>query len=661
MRYFIISTIILLLFFKQNFAQNQVNDSLITENLSEVVVTAQYVPQSIKKSIYKIRIINSDDIKALGATNLRDLLYHELNLEVFQESAFAGTGIEIQGVSQENIKILIDGVPIVGRLNGTIDLNQIVLDNIDHVEIVEGPTSVYYGTDAMGGVINLITKKSELEKYSSSFQTYLESISTFNLSGNAGFTKNENTVNFGLGRNYFDGYQVDENISRKTDWGSREQYFGNLTFQHRFNKGNFKYSAKYFTEELTNLGEITPQNNAIDYVSNTRRFENVLSINTQLSKVNFIEGIVSLSNYKRIKKTLLTDLSDNSQDLIEKQTDTTKNETIFVKGQFSHVNKNHNLNYSIGFDTNIETIKGARIKNETQKMNSYGLFGSINFILFENLKVQPGARYTYNNVYGSIVSPAINLKYQINENNQILASYAKGFRAPSLNQLFLDFAVGPFLILGNENLEAENSHNIILSSQHQIKINGQKLIIEPSIFYNDIDNLITLSPIVNFTREYINVDINKTRGGKIQLGYEPIQNIKIKAGFSVLSKYNAFTNDYNTEDYIVTNNLNASINYTFKRIATTFNLYYKHTGEEIGYFVDKSSEDLVKTELSPYNLLDFTAFRSFYKDRINITLGIKNILNETNLENIVSSTSEVINSQSFLYGTSYFVKALIKL
>lgn len=647
-------------FFEQNYAQNRINDSIKTENLEEVVVTAQYVPQSIKKSVYNIRVINTDEMKALGATNLRDLLYYELNLEVFQESSFAGTGIEIQGISQENIKILIDGVPVVGRLNGTVDLNHIVLDNIERVEIIEGPTSVYYGTDAMGGVINLITKKSKLETINSSFQTYVETINTFNISGNADFTKNNNSINFGLGRNYFDGFETDENNSRKTDWGSREQYFSNFSFQHRFNNGDLKYSARYFTEELINLGEVTPINNAVDFVSDTRRFENVLRYYSQLSKNDFIEGITSFSNYKRIKKTYLTDINNDTQELIKKQTDTTKNETLFFKGQFSHVNNENLINYSFGFDTNIETIKGARIKDKNQKMNSYALYASINFTFFDKLKVQPGTRFTNNNVYGSVISPAINLKYQINENNQLLASYAKGYRAPSLNQLYLDFAAGPFLILGNENLEAENSHNITIASNHLFNFNDQELTIEPSLFYNDIDNLITLSPIENFTRHYINIDINKTRGGNIKITYKPMENLQFIGGVSILSKYNSFTEKFDTDDFIVTNRINASTKYTIKKIATSFNLFFKHSGKDIGYFVEKSSGDLIKTEINPYSLFDFNIYKSFFKNNLNLTVGVKNILNETSLD-IISSTDEIQNSKSFLYGTSYFIKAVLNL
>ncbi len=659
MRYFTISIVILLSFFKQSFAQNIENDSLNPEKLNEIVVTAQYIPQEAKNSVYKIRSIGFEEIQSLGATNLRDLLYYELNLDVFQQGSFSGTGVEIQGISQENIKILVDGVPIVGRLRGTIDLNHIILDNIERVEIIEGPTSVYYGTDAMGGVINLITKSNLPENLSGSVQSYIESIYSFNISGLVNLNKEKNKVVLNIGRNYFDGFNLDD--SRKTDWGSREQYFGNFSFKHKFNKSDIKYDFKYFTEELSNLGDVNPNNTALDFISNTRRIENNLQYKNQLSSFNHISAIVSLSNYKRNKNTYLTDLNNDSRELVEKQTDTTYNNTFFVKSQFSHVNNNKQLNYSFGFDANMEEIKGARIKNKEQRLNSYGLFASINYNFLENFSLQPGARFTYNSTYGSIVSPAVHFKYQINKSNKILVSYANGFRSPSINQLYLDFKAGPFLVLGNEDLEAEKSDNYSISSYHEIKLFKRNLIIEPSLFYNDIENLISLGPTQNFTRQYINIDINKTKGGNIKLSFSPLDNLHLKFGFSLLSKYNSFVEDFDTDDFIVTNRLTTTAKYTIKKIATSFNLFFKHNGNEIGYYVDRKSGDLIKTELSPYNLLDINLYRSFFKNKLDLTVGIKNILNETNINNVIVGTGEQRSSNAFLYGTSYFAKAILKL
>jgi outer membrane receptor for ferrienterochelin and colicins len=126
-------------------------------NMSEVVVTAQLIPERADKSIYKINVINSRQIELKAATNLTDLLSTESNMRISQ-GGILGSSLSLQGLSGENVKFLVDGVPVVGRLNGNIDLNQLNLYNVDHVEIIEGPMSVIYGSNAIAGVVNIITK-----------------------------------------------------------------------------------------------------------------------------------------------------------------------------------------------------------------------------------------------------------------------------------------------------------------------------------------------------------------------------------------------------------------------------------------------------------------------------------------------------------------------
>ena len=127
-------------------------------NMNEVVVTAQYTPERADKSIYKVNLISSRQIEEKSANNLNDLLGSELNFRVAQDGAL-GSQLSIQGLSGEHIKFLIDGVPVIGRMNGNIDISQLNLYNVDHVEVIEGPMSVVYGSNALAGVINIITKQ----------------------------------------------------------------------------------------------------------------------------------------------------------------------------------------------------------------------------------------------------------------------------------------------------------------------------------------------------------------------------------------------------------------------------------------------------------------------------------------------------------------------
>jgi outer membrane receptor for ferrienterochelin and colicins len=117
---------LLLLFFNLVNGQEIKKDSIKTEQLKEVVVTAQYAPTSEKNAVYKVNVINRKTIESKAVTNLTDLLRQELNMDISFNPVF-GAGIEINGISKQNIKILVDGVPLIGRVNGVLNLNQINL------------------------------------------------------------------------------------------------------------------------------------------------------------------------------------------------------------------------------------------------------------------------------------------------------------------------------------------------------------------------------------------------------------------------------------------------------------------------------------------------------------------------------------------------------
>ena len=139
-----------------------------TTTLGDVVVTGQYHPQSAENSVYAVRAIDNETIQRQGAIQLSDVLSKELNIRLSPDMATGETGFSIQGMRGSNVKILIDGVPLVGR-NGNgnnADVSQVNLNTIERVEIIEGPMAVNYGANALGGVINLITKSGSTEKFS---------------------------------------------------------------------------------------------------------------------------------------------------------------------------------------------------------------------------------------------------------------------------------------------------------------------------------------------------------------------------------------------------------------------------------------------------------------------------------------------------------------
>ncbi len=140
-------------------------------NIDEIVVTAQYSPQKADKSIYKVKVIGAKQIEQKGANNLSELFQDDLGIRVSQDGAL-GSSMSIRGLSGEHVKFLIDGVPVIGRMNGNIDLAQMNLNNVDHIEIIEGPMSVVYGSNALAGVVNIITKENKNNKLQVDAETY---------------------------------------------------------------------------------------------------------------------------------------------------------------------------------------------------------------------------------------------------------------------------------------------------------------------------------------------------------------------------------------------------------------------------------------------------------------------------------------------------------
>ena len=246
--------------------------------INSVVVTGQYKPVSADKSIYNIKLIGKDRIESKAATNLSDILSDDLGIRLSNDPS-TGTSLSLQGVTGENIKILIDGVPVIGRLDGNIDLSQLNLDNVSQIEMVEGPMSVIYGSNALGGVINIITENNSRAKYKTSVNSYYESIGTYNFNFLTSIRHKKHAFELNGGRNFFAGYSLEN--TRSKQWKPKEQYNGGVTYYYNSEDTKFRLKSDYFRERLLDRNNPFPPyfEKANDTWYNTIRFNNSAEIN----------------------------------------------------------------------------------------------------------------------------------------------------------------------------------------------------------------------------------------------------------------------------------------------------------------------------------------------------------------------------------------------
>ncbi len=656
--------IFLVLLYNVNSINSQVKqkDSIKTEQLNEVVVTAQHMPTSEKNAIYKVKTITKQKIKLKAVNNLTDLLRQELNID-FSFNPVFGAGIELNGISKENVKILIDGVPLIGRVNGVLNLNQINLDNIERIEIIEGPVSVFYGTDAIGGIINLITIKKQTKTVTGNISTSYQTIDAKNTNATFGFKENKNILKFSAGYSYFNGLNTDDTNERSLNWPKNRQYY--KQFKYLRNIGGFKlnFSSDYSEELIYTFGEIT-RGKATDINYTTRRFDNSLNLQGKLQKNSYLDLTISYLNYDRFDTSYNFIPTTNTSTLIEDNPNENKNffDTFFAKIQYANSNKTNKLNYAIGFEYELNYGKGNRILNYKQQIENISIYTSINYKITDKFEIQPAVRYTKNNIFENLFSPAFNAKYKLNNQNNIRFAYGNGFRTPSLKELYLDWTptFGPitYTFSGNENLrlESSNSYNLYYT------YSNKKLTIEPSLNYNEIKDLIGLSELVNFERHYINLNKMKSLNIFILTKLNYIENLQINLGASYLGRYFEYTDMFNSDTFMFTPSINTSITYNYKPFKMSFNLFYKYSGKRKGHYIEEiSGEDvLIETTRQDFNNLDFTIKKEFLKNKLEIVTGAKNIFNITDIEtfNQIGVAHERNNQ---LLGNFYFLKATYKL
>ena len=618
-------------------------------NMEEVVVTGQYMPERTDKSIYKVQVISAKEIQSQAAVNLEEILSTQLNIKISHDAAL-GSKMKLQGIGGENVKILVDGVPMIGRMNGDIDLSQINLSNIERIEMVEGPMSVNYGTNALAGVINLITRDHVNNQVEARVNSYYESVGQYNVDGSVGIYKGKNTLLLSGGRNFFDGYSVVD-TSRYEQWKPKEQYFGELKYKRRIGKTNLRLSSRYFDEFVLDKG--SPQldadtaNNYYYYKARdghyyTKRWDNSLAW-TGLIGQKYIDVMASYSWYEREREVYIKNLATLESELSQSPADfdTTSFDSWVVRGTISRfLMDTVKFNYQAGFDVYLESGTGKKIEGGKASMGDYAIFASVKYRPTPSLTIQPGLRMAYNTGYDAPVTPSINVMYDISDRWMVRASYGKGFRAPSLKELYLDFVDLNHKIYGSDSLKAEYSNSYHVSLGYKTETAKVAFKIEPDLFYNQMKDKIDLVPktVIDSNGDtteiwtYSNVDLYKTLGGRLNITYNHKGLFNFGVGLAYIGTSNQFGQEVQSSDeYNYYPEIAINAIYEEKHSRLNFGLNYKYSGEVTLNRLD-ADDNLVPYTEESYNMLDISVNRSFFDNLLNLAIGAKNLFDVNDIK-----------------------------
>ncbi|QOI97667.1 MAG: TonB-dependent receptor [Flammeovirgaceae bacterium] len=645
-------------------------DSLKTTQLEEVVVTGQFEPQSARKSVYQVRTIPMEMLEARGAVRLQDVLNTELNIRFSQDMALGGSNLTMQGLSGQNVKVLIDGVPLVGRqgTSNEININQINVNAIERIEIIEGPMSVVYGADALAGVINIITKKSVDKKLEASLKLHEESVGTeygvgagiHNQALGIGYSSGHFRYRADFNHNYFGGWQGSA-AGRDKQWHPKKQFMAAGLAGFERGSTNVYYRLDYLFEDIYNPG-VFQGGEALDQHYYTNRLMHQLQGGYSLSPKLQGNTAFSFTGYQRETQSTIVNETTGQRFLATGAglQDETTFDGLTLRSTLQY-RVNEKLSVQPGIDFNFESGSGGRIKEGTQHIGDYALFASAEWRIHPAIQIRPGLRLVYNTVYAAPpVIPSLNTRITINPKQDLRLSYGRGFRAPSLRELYFDFFDASHAIEGNTDLKAELSHSISGSWNFRFsEKNGLVITATVGGFYNTIENMIGYGqkPGNNLVTTYLNVERYKTTG--ITVG-STIKHKAVEAagGLGYTGRYNQLSESFEqVNGFAWSPEATASVTYRFIRAGLDVFLNYKFTGKTPFYEIVTENGNQVPrlAEQDAFSWADLSAVKQLGK-HISFTTGIRNLFDVTAVNNtsVASGVHSGGGTRPIGYGRSYF-------
>lgn len=559
-------------------------EELPVYSFDEVVVTATRTENDVKKVPASTQVITQEDIKRGGATSVRNALSMYAN--IFQKSKVRGGGhdIIIRGMETKHSLVMVNGRRISNEadasgLGNAMSLDRININDVEKIEIVRGPSSALYGSEAMGGVLNIITKPSKEQTLLTGLEHTSEDtshwwhadtgrIGNFSMTLDARFNKinrsmpdtatesdpygTAQTYNASLNyyvndHSYVNAYMDYYSQHLKTDMGTPAMKPITLTTS----SGKMSLSGQAMLEG-TGSKAFKQKNYGISW--NGKTDKNDWQIQAYMSKFNWSDtsntkvlgsippaGMEGMFNYLLQKKNTY-DFNHDEHNMWA------------IEGRDSlRVNDHHRVTFGAeyvkdkvagtGLGSNGDGVhnitENGKTKSSSEKtLSSYAAYLQ-DEIEYGKWFIVPAIRYDHHSAYGSHTSPKIGVTYNATDHFRIKANYGDGFKAPSVSQLFydLDRMMGSSYVhlTGNPNLKPEKSKSWDLGVEAEFGKGYGSL----TYFDNDVDNLIASIPKGKDSNghnlyRYENVNKARIKGLENTLGYRFNDTLEFKVTSTLL-------------------------------------------------------------------------------------------------------------------------------
>lgn len=596
------------------------------KTLDEVVVTATKTPIKQSQTGKVVSVIDQATLQKSGGKTLTEILNYQAGLYINGANNTLGTNpdVYLRGASSGNTLILLDGIPVndPSLINNSFDLNNINPAQIERIEILKGAQSTLWGSDAVAGVINIITKKGGTGKIAPAASISYGSYNTFR--ANVGINGKLDKFTYNVNYNYTDS----KGFSSAYDSTGRNGFDKDGFKQHNF-QANLSYAVtpKLSITSLTNYGKYNSNLDAgafkddKDYTGVNTSFINSLGAVYKL-KSGTVHFSYTLTNTKRTLANDTTSAVDNGDyfrgdykgrsNVAELFSNFSLSKQLSLVSGVQRLGQNTDQ-YISGYSRDYEYGYSSALGKDSTKTTNYAVYASLLLLNQNGFNVEAGVRYNNHSTYGSNTTYSFNPSYNIDENTRVFVNISSAYKVPSLYQLYSEY--------GNKDLQPEKSNNYEMGVQSftNNKSNSFRIV----GFVRNIRNIIIFSDLaVAPYGKYINRDKQN------DYGFELESNIAIDKKGNWVNNFTYVDGEGKT-DNVKVKNFYRRPNFTFNSMLTlqpvkglTVMPSFRFVGSRL-----KGQYDEGAAVMPQYYTVDFYTGYNFTK-QFRVFVDLRNITNQ---------------------------------
>ncbi len=507
-----------------------------TDRRKQTVITASRTERKLEDAVVATELITRKQIQAIGARDLGQLLQQHPGVELVH--TFRGTGLRLQGLDPEYVLVLVDGERVSGRVGTTLDLGRFSLRDVERVEIVKGPAAALYGADAIGGVVNLITRRVQRPLEASARGTFgmlLEG----DVRAHAGTKQGPFEVRVGGGyrtRNPYDWEPTDA----ATSGAGLRRLDGDVALSYSPDERSRLWLRSQYNRRDEDAVDLNPSGAVLDRRQRQEQFDVSLGGRKVLPSDT---SLLVRGHFGLFRDQLLQD-QRGSRSL----DDYSQNITRLYEGVFQADHRLGQHALTGGIEVLGERLGSMRLEESPVGRIRGGVFVQDEWDVAlsseesgAKLKVAPGFRFDLDSQFGGAPSPRLALKLDPSPALTVRTSVGLGFRPPSFQELYLRFAnqgIG-YIVSGNRNLTAERSAAVNVGVDWRPPLDGW--VLSASGFHTRLENLINITaggvpdPDNPVTFNYENVARAYTQGVELNGRFKlPVRSTYLDLGYMLL-------------------------------------------------------------------------------------------------------------------------------